>query len=278
MMNKTVTLPDGSRIPALGQGTWRIGERSSDAAAQAAVLREGIERGLSLIDTAEMYASGGSERVVGQAIAGQRERVFLVTKVSPQNASAAGVAKSCAASLQRLGTDHIDLYLLHWPGRYKLSETVEAFETLREAGKIRYWGVSNFDTGLMEQLAGISPNCATDQILYNPDERGVEYDLLPWCRAHNMPVMAYSPLGQGGRLLRSAALAAIARRHDATPAQIALAWSLRDGNTIAIPKSADVARLRENAASAEIELDERDIAEIDAIHKPPRRKQTLNML
>ncbi len=275
---QTVTLPDGTNIPALGQGTWRIGERNSDAAAEAAVLRQGIERGLTLIDTAEMYASGGSERVVAQAISGQRERVFLVTKVSPQNASAAGVAKSCDASLQRLGTDHIDLYLLHWPGRHKLTETVDAFETLRAAGKIRYWGVSNFDTDLMAQLAGISPNCATDQVLYNPDERGVEFDLLPWCRARKMPVMAYSPLGQGGRLLRSAALAAVARRHGATPAQIAIAWSLRDGNTIAIPKSADAARLKENAAAAEIDLNERDIAEIDAIHKPPRRKQTLNML
>jgi diketogulonate reductase-like aldo/keto reductase len=277
-MNRTVTLPDGSKIPALGQGTWQMGEHASDARREAAVLREGIERGLTLIDTAEMYADGGSERVVGRAIASQRDRVFLVSKVSPQNASTAGIAKSAAASLQRLGTDYLDLYLLHWPGRHPLEQTVAAFEKLRAAGTIRYWGVSNFDTDLMTELAGISSHCATDQILYHPDERGPEFDLLPWCREHRMPIMAYSPLGQGGRLLRSPALAAVARRHNATPAQIAIAWAMRDGTTIAIPKTASQSRVAENAAAAAINLTAQDLAEIDASHKPPRRKQRLGML
>jgi len=279
-MMKTVKLPDGSTIPALGQGTWKMGETSARAQTEIAALREGIEHGMTLIDTAEMYAAGGAERVVAQAIAGQRDRIFLVTKVSPQNASAAGIAKSCAASLKRLGTDYIDLYLLHWPGRYPLEETVAAFEKQRQAGQIRHWGVSNFDTGLMAELTALpqGANCATNQILYHPDQRGAEFDLLPWCRDHKMPIMAYSPLGQGGRLLRSAALAAVARRRNATPAQIAIAWTLRDGNTISIPKSASPDRIRENADAATITLTPEDLAEIDATHPPPHRKSRLEML
>lgn len=277
---KTVTLHDGSKIPALGQGTWKMGETAAKAETEIAVLRAGIERGMTLIDTAEMYASGGAERIVARAIEGQRDRVFLVSKVSPQNASAAGIAKSCAASLKRLGTDHLDLYLLHWPGRHPLDETVAAFERLRAAGTIRYWGVSNFDVDLMEELAALpqGARCATDQILYHPDERGPEFDLLPWCRNHKMPIMAYSPLGQGGRLLRSPALAAIARRHRATPGQIAIAWSLRDGNTITIPKTATPERVPENADAATIALTPDDLAEIEATHPPPRRKTRLGML
>jgi len=277
---KTVTLHDGRKIPALGQGTWQMGETAAKAETEIAVLRAGIERGMTLIDTAEMYASGGAERIVARAIEGQRDRVFLVSKVSPQNASAAGIAKSCAASLKRLGTDHLDLYLLHWPGRHPLEETVAAFERLRATGTIRYWGVSNFDVDLMEELSGLphGANCATDQILYHPDERGPEFDLLPWCRNHKMPIMAYSPLGQGGRLLRSPALAAIARRHRATPGQIAIAWSLRDGNTITIPKTATPERVPENADAATIALTPDDLAEIEATHPPPRRKTRLGML
>jgi diketogulonate reductase-like aldo/keto reductase len=276
----TVTLPDGTEIPALGQGTWHMGESASQAAAEAKTLRAGIERGLALIDTAEMYAAGGAERVVAQAIAGQRENVFLVSKVSPQNASAQGVEKSCNASLARLGSDHIDLYLLHWPGRFPIAETIAAFEKLRDAGKIRYWGVSNFDTAGMEDIlaAPQGSNCATNQVLYHPDARGIEFDLLPWSRSKNMPVMAYSPLGQAGRLLRSPALAAAGRRHNATPAQIALAWSVRDGNTISIPKASSPAHLEENAAAATIRLTDQDLAEIDAAHKPPRTKKPLGML
>ena len=276
----TVTLPDGTKVPALGLGTWHMGEAAGRAAAEAAVLREGIELGLSLIDTAEMYADGGSEKVVGEAIKGQRERVFLVSKVMPQNASSSGVISHCEASLRRLGTDHLDLYLLHWPGRYPLEQTIAAFETLRAAGKIRHWGVSNFDTDDMEEVlaAPHGKNCATNQVLYHPDERGIEFDLLPWCRSQKMPVMAYSPLGQAGKLLRSPALKAVAQRHDASPAQIAIAWSLRDGNTISIPKSADPAHLRENARAAAIRLTAADLAEIDRVHKPPARKMSLGML
>jgi len=279
-MNPTVTLPGGEKVAALGQGTWHMGEAPAKAAAEAAVLRAGIERGLTLIDTAEMYAAGGAERVVAEAIAGQRRKVFVVSKVSPQNASAMGVEKSCTASLQRLGTDYLDLYLLHWPGRYAISETIGAFERLREQGKIRYWGVSNFDTAGMDEIAATPAggNCATNQVLYHPDQRGIEFDLMPWCRDRQMPIMAYSPLGQAGRLLRSAALTAVGRRHNASPAQIAIAWGLRDGKTISIPKSASLAHLDENAAAASIKLTEQDLAEIDTAHRPPRSKQSLEML
>lgn len=275
-----VELPDGSKIPALGQGTWNMGESASTQAGQARVLRQGIELGLALIDTAEIYANGGSERVVGEAIAGQREHVFLVSKVAPQNASAKAIPRHCEASLRRLNTEMIDLYLLHWQGPHPLEETVAAFEALKAAGKIRYWGVSNFDTDLMDEVMRYpgGRNCATDQVLYHPGERGTEYDLLPWAKARRMPVMAYSPLGQGGKLLRNAALRAAGERHGATPAQIALAWCIRDGNTIAIPKSADSGHLRENAAAARIRLTAEDLAEIDAAFPPPRRRQHLAMI
>jgi diketogulonate reductase-like aldo/keto reductase len=275
-----VSLPDGQKIPALGQGTWNIGDNAGKAATEIGVLRDGIERGLALIDTAEMYGAGNSERLVGQAIAGLRAQVFLVTKILPQNASAAGIPKHCEASLKRLGTDVIDLYLLHWQGHYRLQETVAAFEGLRQAGKIRYWGVSNLDTDSMAELATVpgGQNCATDHVLYHPGERGPEFDLAPWCRARKMPIMAYSPLGQGGKLLRAAALRRVARRHGASPAQIALAWSLRDGNTVAIPKAADMAHLQENVAAAHIRLSRGDLAEIDAEFPPPRKKQKLAMI
>jgi diketogulonate reductase-like aldo/keto reductase len=275
-----IRLPDGYEIPVLGQGTWQMGEAAGRAAAEARVLREGIELGMTLIDTAEMYGSGGAERVVGQAIAGQREKVFLVSKILPQNASTTGTPRHCEASLKRLGTEVIDLYLLHWAGQHLLAETIAAFEQLKVAGKIRYWGVSNFDADNMVELATLpgGQNCTTDQVLYHPDQRGAEFDLLPWCRAQKMPVMAYSPLGQGGRLLRSSALRAVGRRHDASPAQVALAWCLRDGNTIAIPKASDTAHLRENAAAAELKLSPEDMAEIDAAYPPPRRKRSLAML
>ncbi len=257
-----------------------MGERASRAVDEEAVLRLGIELGITLIDTAEIYASGGAERVVGQAIAGQREKVFLVSKVAPQNASAAGVVRACEASLRRLGTEVLDLYLLHWPGAHPFRETLAGFEKLTSQGKIRHWGVSNFDTHAMREIFALPGGtaCATNQVLYHPDARGIEFDLLPWCRAHAMPIMAYSPLGQGGSLLRSRALAQVAGRHNATPAQIALAWSLRDGNTISIPKTANPARLRENAGALEIQLSAEDLAVIDAAHRPPAGKQALEML
>ncbi len=257
-----------------------MGERAASADDEAAVLRLGIELGLTLIDTAEIYADGGAELVVGQAIAGRREKVFLVSKVAPRNASATGVVRACEASLRRLGTEVLDLYLLHWPGAHPFRETLAGFEKLRDQGKIRHWGVSNFDTKAMREVFALGGGeaCATNQVLYHPDARGVEFDLLPWCRGRGVPVMAYSPLGQGGRLLRSKALAEVAERHGATPAQVALAWSLRDGNTISIPKTANAERVRENAGALRIKLSAEDLAVIDAAHKPPTHKQALEML
>ncbi len=279
-MTRTVALPDGTTIPALGQGTWHMGERGSAAKAEVAALRLGIDLGVTLIDTAEMYGNGGAEEVVAQAIAGQRDRIFLVSKVYPHNASRDGVPAACERSLQRLKVDCIDLYLLHWRGSHPLAETVAAFEKLKEAGKIRYWGVSNFDANDMQELMRLKAGgaCATNQVLYNPDTRGIEYDLLPWCVQHHIPVMAYSPVGQGGRLLRSAALREVAKRHDATPAQIAIAWGLRHPHVISIPKAVDPEHVRQNAKAGEIVLSEADLAAIDAEHPPPRRKQSLGML
>jgi len=227
-----------------------------------------------------MYGSGGAEQVVAQAIAGQRDKIFLVSKVSPHNASRTGVGAACERSLKRLGTDRIDLYLLHWPGSHPLEDTVTAFEELKAAGKIGAWGVSNFDVQEMQALMRIKEGaaCASNQVLYHPDSRGIEYDLLPWCAQHRMSVMAYSPVGQGGRLLRSAALAAVAKRHNATPAQIAIAWGLRHPHVISIPKAVDATHLRQNAAAGDITLTQEDLAAIDAAHPPPRRKQSLGML
>ncbi len=279
-MKRHVRLPDGTEVPALGQGTWHMGESRRSAASEVAALKLGIELGVTLIDTAEMYGDGGAEEIVAQAIAGQRDKVFIVSKVYPHNASRTGVPAACERSLKRLAIDCLDLYLLHWRGSHPLTETVEAFEKLRAAGKIRYWGVSNFDTDDMQELAGLQHGsaCATNQVLYNPDTRGIEFDLLPWCRDHRIPVMAYSPVGQGGRLLRSPALTAVAKRHNATPAQIAIAWSLRDGHIISIPKASDLKHVRENAAATDIELSAVDLTEINARHPPPAHKEALGLL
>jgi len=279
-MKRHVRLPDGTEVPALGQGTWHMGETRRSAATEVAALKLGIDLGITLIDTAEMYGNGGAEEVVAQAIAGQRDKVFIVSKVYPHNASRTGVPAACERSLKRLGIDRLDLYLLHWRGSHPLAETVEAFEKLRETGKIRYWGVSNFDTDDMQELARLKHGgaCATNQVLYNPDTRGIEFDLLPWCRGHAIPVMAYSPVGQGGRLLRSPALAAVAKRHNASPAQIAIAWSLREGHIISIPKASDFKHVRENAAAADVELTAEDLAEIDTRHPPPAQKESLGLL
>jgi diketogulonate reductase-like aldo/keto reductase len=278
-MMRTVALPDGTVVPALGQGTWHMGEHGGAAKAEAAALRLGIDLGITLIDTAEMYGNGGAEEVVAEAIAGQRDKIFLVSKVYPHNASRDGVPAACERSLERLKTDRLDLYLLHWRGSHPLAETVGAFEKLREAGKIRAWGVSNFDVNDMNELMRLKAGagCATNQVLYHPDSRGIEYDLLPWCAEHRIPVMAYSPIGQAGRLLRSGALRDVAKRHEATPAQIAIAWGLRHPHMISIPKAVDPAHVRQNAAAGEIVLTEADLAAIDAEHPPPRRKQSLEM-
>ncbi len=279
-MIPTVALPDGTAVPALGQGTWHMGERATDAGREAAALRLGIDLGMTLIDTAEMYAEGGAESVVAQAIRGQRDRVFLVSKVYPHNASRAGVQAACARSLRRLGTDRIDLYLLHWLGSHPIAETIAGFQALQRDGHIRHWGVSNFDAAGMRAVASApgGADCATDQVLYHPDERGIEFDLLPWCRQRRMPVMAYSPVGQAGRLLRSRALIEVAKRHGATPAQVAIAWAMRDGNVIAIPKAADPDHVRQNAAAAALALTAEDLAAIDTAHKPPTKRQPLAML
>jgi diketogulonate reductase-like aldo/keto reductase len=275
---RRVRLPDGTEVAALGQGTWRMGEGSRGRAAEAAALRLGIELGMMLIDTAEMYGDGAAEQVVADAVEGRRDEVFIVTKVYPHNATRRGTAAACERSLKRLRTDRIDLYLLHWPGSTPLAETVGEFEKLRAAGKILRWGVSNFDSAGMAEVAALSGACATNQVLYNPEHRGIEFDLLPWCAEHGMPVMAYSPVGQGGRLLRAPALTAVAARHGMTPAQVAIAWSLRHPGVISIPKAADAAHVRLNAAAAALTLTPADLAEIDASFPPPRRREPLAML
>ena len=277
---RMVRLPDGTEVVALGQGTWRMGEGHRPRAEEADALRLGLDLGMTLIDTAEMYGEGGAEEVVGEAIAGRREQAFVVSKVYPHNASRRGVAAACERSLRRLRTERIDLYLLHWRGGEPLAETVAGFEALRAAGKIGAWGVSNLDTDALTELRGLpgGAGCATDQVLYNPQARGIEFDLLPWCARHAMPVMAYSPVGQGGALLRTAAIGAVARRHAATPAQVAIAWALRQPGLIAIPKAADPAHVRDNAGAAALHLLAADLAEIDAAFPPPRRKQRLDML
>lgn len=266
----------GMSVPVIGQGTWRMGEEPSQHKHEVAALRLGIERGMTLIDTAEMYAEGGAETVVGEAITGLRAQVFLVSKVYPHNASRKGIPLACERSLRRLDTDYIDLYLLHWRGQYPLAETVEAFERLREEGKIGHWGVSNFDVADLEELA--SPACATNQVLYNLQERGIEFDLLPWCQQQRMPVMAYCPVGQGGHLLRDTTLKQIAERHGATPAQVALAWLLRQDNVIAIPKAVQPEHVRLNAEAANLLLEPQDLAALDLIFPQPQGKQRLAMV
>ncbi len=276
---RRISLADGTDIPVIGQGTWHMGERGGDRAAEALALRLGLDLGMTLIDTAEMYADGGAEEVVATAMAGRRDEVFLVSKAYPQNAGRRGAKRACEASLRRLKTERIDLYLLHWRGSVPLAETVAAFEALMAEGKIARWGVSNLDVDDMGALmAAGGAACAVNQVLYNPEHRGIEFDLLPWCAAKNVPVMAYSPVGQGGRLLRSRALAAVAARHGVTPAQVALAWAIRHGHVMAIPKAGSEAHVRANAAAATLQLSAADEAEIDAHHAPPSRAEALAML
>jgi diketogulonate reductase-like aldo/keto reductase len=284
-MMGSVTFSDGTPLPALGMGTWNLGDRADRRAQEIASLRTGLDLGLRVIDTAEMYGSGRSESLVGEAIAGRRDDVYLVTKILPSNASRRGVPDSCRASLRRLGTERIDLYLLHWQGGVPLDETIEAFERLKEQGLIGAWGVSNFDAGDMAMLAGVAKGtgCAANQILYSLDYRGVEFDLLDADRRQGVVTMAYSPLGQGGDLLRAPVLARIAARHEtalgpATPAQVALAWVLRQPDLVAIPKTGSVARQRENAAAAELVLGAEDLATIDRSIPPPARKVPLAMI
>ncbi|MGN6650915.1 aldo/keto reductase [Trinickia sp.] len=273
-----VTLPDGERIARLGQGTWEMGERAERRSFEIDALRAGIELGMTVIDTAEMYGEGATESLLGVALAGLREQVFLVSKVYPHNASRRGVAASCEASLKRLKTDRLDLYLLHWRGGIALEETVEAFEALRREGKIRHWGVSNFDVDDMDELVAAGGQaCATNQILYNVARRGPEFGLLPWMKARAMPAMAYSPIDHM-RLPKRSVLDEIARERELSPVQVALAWVLAQAEVCAIPKAGSVEHVRANRAALDIVLSERELAAIDSEFKPPRKKAPLDML
>ncbi len=277
-MSPNVRFPDGAKVCALGQGTWEMAEEFSRRADEIRSLRTGLDLGLTLIDTAEMYGEGAAETLVGEAIAGRRDEVFLVSKVYPHNASVEGVQIACENSLKRLKTDRVDLYLLHWPGSHPLAETIAGFEQLKTQGKILRWGVSNFDLDEMEEaLAAPGGNaCASNQVLYNLNARGVEFDLAPWQAARNMPLMAYSPVDRGD-LAGNAALKPIARKHGGTPAQIALAFLLGRENVISIPKASTPAHVEANAAARNIRLDADDRAAIDRAFPPPRRKQRLAM-
>jgi diketogulonate reductase-like aldo/keto reductase len=278
---KTVTLSDGERVPALGQGTWRMGENTRARKDEVAALRLGIELGMTLIDTAEMYGEGGAEKVVADAIEEQGDRVFIVTKVYPHNASRTELPKASERSLKRLRIDAIDLYLLHWRERNtQLADTVDAFEKLRAVGKIKRWGVSNFDVDDMEELRSIEngTNCAANQVLYNLENREIESGLLEWSANNKVPIMAYSPVGHGRGLLESATLKKIAKRHDATTSQIALAWVLRQPGVIAIPKASNEKHVRDNAQSIEIKLTDEDLTDLDREFPPPKSKRPLPML
>jgi diketogulonate reductase-like aldo/keto reductase len=273
---KHVTLKTGEKVPVLGLGTWRMGERASERAAEVKALELGLDLGLNLIDTAEMYGEGGAETVVGEAVSGRRDRVYLVSKVYPHNASRKGTIAACERSLKRLKTDRLDLYLLHWRGSYPLAETVEAFERLKSDGKIRNWGVSNFDVGDMQELAGVRDGlaCAANQVLYNLMTRGIERDLLEQCRAAKIMVMAYAPLAQGS-LVGRAALRKVAAKHGVDAGAVALAWVLRQPGVVTIPKAVRLEHVRANARALDVRLDADDLNALEAAFPPPRRPTPL---
>jgi len=278
---KTVELPTGEPIPALGLGTWRMGESARARRAEVEAVHFALEIGYRLIDTAEMYGEGGAEEVVGEALARgpvRRDEVFLVSKVYPHNASRKATVAACERSLKRLRTDRIDLYLLHWRGEVALEQTVAAFEHLREHGKVRHWGVSNFDVDDLRELWNVDDGerCAVNQVYYSAGQRGIEFDLLPWQRQHGLPVMAYCPIDQGA-LAKNRPLQAIARSRGFTAAQVALSWVLRQSDVIAIPKAVQAAHLRDNLAAASIELSAAELTQIDAAFPPPARKRRLAM-
>ena len=275
----TVTLPGGQEIPTLGFGTWMMGETKSEAKAEVDAVRLALDLGMTVIDTAEMYGDGGAERIVGEALKDRREDAFLVSKVLPWNASYDGTIKACHASLDRLGTDHLDLYLLHWRGEHPLGDTVAAMEELKAAGRIGAWGVSNFDLDDMEELFSVADgvNCAVNQVLYNLSRRGVEFDLLPWCQEHGIPIMAYSPIEQG-RILHHPELIHVAKAYQATPAQVALAFLLERDEVIPIPKTSNLRRLQENRDAVDLDISDEDWARLDAAFPPPSRKMPLAML
>jgi len=275
----TTRLPAGEAVPILGQGTWHMAERPRRRQQEIDALRTGLDLGLTLIDTAEMYADGGAEELVAEAIAGRRDEVFLVTKVLPSHATRRGTVAACERSLRRLRTDRIDLYLLHWREDTPLAQTLEGFTTLSRAGKIRYWGVSNFDVADMEELVGLpgGAGVATDQVLYNLSRRGIEHDLLPWCRRRQIPVMAYSPIEEG-RLVRRRPLKPIASRHDATPGQVALAWLLRQDGVIAVPKAGTPEHVGENRAAVDLRLTKQDLADLDRAFPRPAEPVPLEVI
>jgi diketogulonate reductase-like aldo/keto reductase len=276
---RTTKLPSGGKVPVLGQGTWRLAEGGHPRNEELKALRLGIDLGMGLIDTAEMYADGDAEVLVGDAIAGHRDDVFLVTKVRPENATRRGTIEACERSLRRLKTDWIDLYLLHWREDIPLQQTVEGFQKLMKEDKITYWGVSNFDVSDMNDLMKVDggTEVCTDQVLYNLTRRGIEFDLMPWCHKRNLPIMAYSPLEQG-RLLSHPIVGNIAEEHHATPAQVALAWVIRNDGVIAIPQAGTLDHVRENQGASRIQLTEQDLAKLDRAFPPPRRKEPLAML
>lgn len=275
---KTVALPNGERVAALGQGTWTMGDDPAERAAEIEALQRGVDLGLTLIDTAEMYGEGAAEQLVGEAIQGRRDQVFIVSKAYPQNASVQRLPVACERSLKRLRTDCLDLYLLHWRGRVPLDETIQAMESLVQAGKIRHWGVSNFDVEDMEELmAAGGQGCATNQVLYNLGRRGLEFDLLPYLTAKRVPLMAYSPVEQG-RLGKHHGLAQVAQRHGVDHFQVALAWVLRRQGVIAIPKAGRRAHVEHNAAALELELTDEDLAALDKAFPPAAAKMSLEMI
>ena len=275
---KTVKLPSGKEIPILGQGTWRMGEKASQKQAEIDALKLGINLGMTLIDTAEMYGEGGAERVVSEAISDRRQEVYLVSKFYPYNASYQGVIKACGRSLSRLKTDYLDLYLLHWRGSIPLAETLEGLQHLKQAGKILDYGVSNFDTDDMEEAESLASGkeIVTNQVLYNLIHRGIEWDLLPWCQKRSIPIMAYSPVEQRA-FVNDSRLKNIAVKHNATPTQIALSWLLHQDNVISIPKATNPQHIKQNLAALDIDLTQEDIKEIDRAFKPPSRKMSLAM-
>ncbi len=272
---RSVRLPGGDEIPALGQGTWRMGESADSRRREVAALRTGIELGMTVIDTAEMYADGGAEEVVGSAIDGRRDEVFVIDKFYPHNATAKKMVTACERSLRRLRTDRVDLYLLHWRGDVPLRETLEGFDVLLKAQKIRYAGVSNFDVSDMEELFALADGkrIVANEVMYNLERRGIEVDLLPWCRRRKRAVIAYSPIEEGLLAGRThVGLSAVAQRHDATPAQIALAWTIREPGVVAIPKAASATHVRENWGALGITLTKRDLDELDSSFGPPNEK------
>lgn len=276
---RNLELPSGQLIPVLGMGTWRMGENTGNRQIEINALHHGIDLGLSLIDTAEMYGEGGAEEVIAQVIGNRRESVFLVSKVYPHNASKQGSIAACERSLKRLKTDYLDLYLLHWRGSIPLAETLEAFQTLQQAGKIRSYGVSNFDVEDMQEASQLKggKEIVTNQVLYNLKRRGIEWNLLPWCRERKIPIMAYSPIEQG-RLLNNRTLKTIAQERQVTPAQIALAWVLHQENVIVIPKSSRIDHVEQNYAALDLKLSTEELNALDAAFPPPTKPVSLEML